>query len=479
MKKKTILLLVALSLVAMPLAASAAEFTLGGYIKMETIWDSTQIQKNLLSFIPRNNNANMQHGRLIMTAENSRMWFLIKGPKVWGAETTGYVEWDFDEHANVNTAAGGLSYSPNKARLGLRHAFFRLNWPDTELLMGQYWSLLTEEIPETVSFGADTVSGQPFLRTPQIRLTQVFGIGPGKLTSSIALCEPGDGLWGLSLDPTQTAVANNFTGESAETPKVEARVKYEADLWGKGAFWGAPRPFSIRFAGAWWRERFRDTFATAAAPQNGIGFGQNSYTNIFYFQRDQQYLNKWIVEGSLFIPIIPTYTTNFAGTMNLLTQWYVGSGVDGYFEDFPSTATFMNPVSGLGTAANPFAADRYTMNRFGGFVQLQYWFTNQWYMNALYGLTRAFAVPSDWIGINNVVGTGAGTDPVKTNQAFYLALWYRPIQALKFGLEYTYTRTDYFQSGGANVATIGAAPTGTITNLGENHRVMFGGYFFF
>jgi len=465
--KKSLFILVIVAVLAVPMAAMAAtEFSLGGYIKMEVIWDSTQVNKNLLGFISRNNDPNFQHGRLKFTAENSRMNFTIKGPKVWGADTSAYIEWDFDNHANeyvFTGAPGGGWASPEKARIGLRHAIFRLNWPETELMMGQYWSMLTEEIPETANFGAGTTGGQPFLREPQIRVTQMFGLGGGKMTASIALAEASNGLWGISLNSTQSTT-NPYGGESTETPKVEGRIKYDIDLWGKAAFWGTPRPFSVRLGAAWWKERFR------ASSQAGQVFGQDNFVGATVTQRDQQYLDHWLAEASVFIPLIPTHSANLAGTASLLTQWWVGAGLDGYFEDFPGTASYLNFNNAL--TPTSYVGDRQLLQRYGGFVQLQYYFTNQWYAQAMWGMNRAFGVDQDrWMGDTTA------NDPVKLNQHYYATLWYRPIQALKFGLEYTYVRTDYFQNRGATAA--GAVGTVNPTNIGENHRLMFCGFFFF
>jgi hypothetical protein len=49
-------------------------------------------------------------------------------------------------------------------------------------------------------------------------------------------------------------------------------------------------------------------------------------------------------------------------------------------------------------------------------------------------------------------------------------LYYRPIQALKFGLGYVYTRADYY-----NATTVQS----NRTNIGEAHSVRFAGWFFF
>jgi hypothetical protein len=109
--------------------------------------------------------------------------------------------------------------------------------------------------------------------------------------------------------------------------------------------------------------------------------------------------------------------------------------------------------------------DRELARQFGGFVQLQYYFTNQWFANVIWAMNRVYGVNRDqWMG------TTTSADPSKMHQHYYATLWYRPVQALKFGLEYTYARTDYFQNIRAGSNT---------TDVGENHRVLFVGNFFF
>jgi hypothetical protein len=462
--KKFIVFAVVLAFLVPAAAFAKCEFSLGGYIKMAVIWDSTQINKNLYYWVPRNNSLQGQHGRLKMTAENSRMNFTIKGPKLWGAKTMAYIEWDFDNAADIYVPNAGGWESPHKARVALRHAFFRFNWPQTELLMGSYWSILTEEVPETVNFGAATTAGFPFRREPQIRLTQLFSVGGGKVTASFVVAEPTNDLWGLALNTGQRAT-NQYTGESTETPQIEGRVKYDIDLWGKAAFWGKPRPFSVRLGGAWQRARFVGYDNVALRT-----FGESGYNVLAACYTQHEYLNKYMVQASLFVPILATHTQNLAGTASLLTQWWVGQGMDVWIEDRPTEASYMLLEQTVGR--NNYC-DRELMRRFGGFIQLQYYFTNQWYCNAVWGLNRAFGVNrASWVG-------EAAADPWSSNQHFYASLWYRPIQAVKFGLEYTYVRTGYFQN--ANEAVPGfAVPTpAKVENLGENHRVMFAGYYFF
>ncbi len=100
-----------------------------------------------------------------MLAVQSRLSGTISGPNAFGAKTSGKIEGDFFAQANDNI---------NLFRL--RHAFVKLAWTNTELLVGQYWNpmFVTSCFPGTVSFNTG-VPFQPFARNPQIRLTQKFG----------------------------------------------------------------------------------------------------------------------------------------------------------------------------------------------------------------------------------------------------------------------------------------------------------------
>ncbi len=51
---------------------------------------------------------------------------------------------------------------------------FRLNWPETELLFGQYWAFDNEYAPETAQDAGLNFHGTSTHRLAQIRLTQKF-----------------------------------------------------------------------------------------------------------------------------------------------------------------------------------------------------------------------------------------------------------------------------------------------------------------
>ena len=526
MNKKTILVLAIAALVALPVAAMGAvsaptspgafEFTLGGYVKMEADWDSTYTNINMVSPIARSNDPSGQHGRLKMTANNSRFNLTVKGPKVFGAQVTGFLE--FDVSANGGQLSGAVGTIDTAAAFRMRHAMFRLNWPETELLLGQYWGFFSEFTPEAAQDGCLQNTGSAVQRMPQIRLTQKF-LGTYTLSAMIAApTNMYDSITQAAFIPWNGIAANanigavpNLPGETTETPQVQLKAAYEKDLWGKAAFYGVPRGFVAQVAAAWQRTRYRagviaghSTFGQDQFNLLGIGasgFGGVTGMNTAQWVRNQEYLDPWIVQASLFIPVIPTTTANLAGTASISTQWYIGAGTDFVGEGVASNGSFLmfnNPGMTPANAAVNFYT-RQLKKSFGGFIQGQYYFTNQWYMNFVYGMNRAFGVSRDRNAACVTPANPEGymialpADMYNLWQSYNLTLWYRPVQALKFGVQYSYARTTYFQitqAGMINVPGTGAAANPAIglpavpggqqrSNFGENHRVMFAGFFYF
>jgi hypothetical protein len=469
--KKILIFAVALSLMVPAVAFAKAEFSLGGFIKLDAMWDTTQNNKTgPFSTVPRNTDPNNQHGYMRFTAQGSRFNFTMKGPKLFGAQVTGFIEIDFDSDPSSGQVSASSSYVPR-----LRHAMFRLNWPETELLFGQYWSLFSSWYAEGVQDGPFIVEGTPTARLPQIRLTQKF-LGDWSVI-------------GLVGDATARAFGNNFgagafnsrtpystlglttnSGEDAATPQVQGSVKYAHDWWGKAAYYGHPRPFTAQIMAGWQRSVARAQNIAVTSIDGSVAAVATRFNTT--------YVNPWCVMGTLFIPVIPTHSANLAGTASILAQYWIGQGVNafGWTGDNTNVYKFNNNVQ---TNLNPLV-DLELVKRWGGLIEGQYYFTNQWYASVAYGQTRTFGVDQSLITVNGVTFQEYGYDNVngglKWQQHVDATLWYRPIQAIKFGLQYSYLGAAYWTRLGNNNS---AAATTNVTNRGDEHRVEFAGYFFF
>ncbi len=479
--KKTLLILLVLAILAPSVALAATEFSLGGYIKLDSFWDSTQENKNMSTAIARNNDGLFHHGRFQMTPQSSRFNFTIKGPKLWGAQTTGFIEMDFDSTADPLLGATH-NFIPR-----LRHAMFRLNWPETELMFGQYWSMFCEYSPESVQDSAMNNHGMASARLPQIRLTQKFA-GSWTVAGLIGKpTDPGaaDANFSGALPAGSVGTQLGLEGQSSETPQLQGKIQYEADLWGKAPFYGRPRGFVAQVTGGWQRTRYRNNFAALGLNT----FGQNAFGTNSVIQGAQQNLDPWMVQANLFIPVLPTYSANLAGTASLSAQWFIGQGLGAFGEARDNDNSWFDF---MGRNANgAFLYDRKLTQMFGGYVQGQYWFTNQWFINAAWGMQRSFGIDRSISALltgqqaTNPAGYkyASNNDQVKLWNEIDLTLWYRPVEAFKFGLQYAYGRTDWLQK--LNNPAVGAAgqvqgqPAANNKDFGESHRVEFVAFMFF
>lgn len=151
---------------------------LGGFVKNDMFWDSRQTvsaREGHFLLWPAAENLDLDGNDMNGNASfnflsiQSRVGISVSGAKALNADISAKIEGDFFGQANSNV---------NLFRL--RHAYIKMKWESTEVLIGQYWipMFVTDCFPGTVSFNTG-VPFQPFGRNPQIRLTQ--NIGKSKL----------------------------------------------------------------------------------------------------------------------------------------------------------------------------------------------------------------------------------------------------------------------------------------------------------
>jgi hypothetical protein len=145
-----------------------------GFVKTDIFWDSRQtvsVREGHFLLYPENENLDINgedindKANFNMLSIQTRLRVAATGPDVLGAKSSAFVEGAF---------FGAINPDINEFRL--RHAFVKLAWPKTQVLVGQYWHPMfnTRCFPGTVSFNTGAPF-QPFSRNPQIRLTQSLG----------------------------------------------------------------------------------------------------------------------------------------------------------------------------------------------------------------------------------------------------------------------------------------------------------------
>ncbi len=174
MKKPPILFL-ALLLPLLSIAQDLPKFGIkfSGFVKSDIYFDSRQnvsAREGHFYLYPMNEAFDVNgvdiNGKSTfnMLSIQTRLKGAITGPDAFGAKTSAVIEGAFFGHT-----------APDINGFRLRHAFAKLTWENTELLVGQYWHamFITECFPGTVSFNTGAPF-QPFSRNPQIRFTQKF-----------------------------------------------------------------------------------------------------------------------------------------------------------------------------------------------------------------------------------------------------------------------------------------------------------------
>ena len=181
MKKNIILALLLISSFAINAQDKKEEPKFGikfsGFVKTDIFYDTRQtvnIREGHFLLYPENisldaNNDDINaKSSFNMLSIQTRLKGAISGPDAFGAKTSGVIEADF--FGNENTSFSDVN------GLRLRHAFVKMNWSTTELLVGQYWHpmFIAESYPGVASFNTGAPF-QSFSRNPQIRISQTFG----------------------------------------------------------------------------------------------------------------------------------------------------------------------------------------------------------------------------------------------------------------------------------------------------------------
>ncbi len=174
MKKLSILFFVILLPVLM-MAQDQSKFGIKftGFVKSDIYYDSRQgvsAREGHFYLYPMNESLDVNgvdiNGKSTfnMLSIQTRLTGVITGPDAFGAKTSALIEGAFFGHT-----------APDINGFRLRHAFAKLTWDNTELLVGQFWHamFITDCFPGTVSFNTGAPF-QPFSRNPQIRFTQKF-----------------------------------------------------------------------------------------------------------------------------------------------------------------------------------------------------------------------------------------------------------------------------------------------------------------
>ncbi len=219
--------------------------TFSGFVKTDVFYDTRQssasnaIREGHFYLFPDNvlndaagNDLNANPSFHILNIQ-TRLKGDISGPDAFGAKTSGAIEAEF-----FGTSESDLN------GFRLRHAYVKMDWLKTTLLVGQYWHPMfpVESFPGTISFNTGAPF-TPFSRNPQLKLTKKLGTASLSLTaySQRDFISPGpdgnsnkylrnSGLPGFNLQ-LRTPIGDALTGWSGlDYKRLRPELKTSANM---------------------------------------------------------------------------------------------------------------------------------------------------------------------------------------------------------------------------------------------------------
>lgn len=192
---------------------SSLDIQFYGYLKLDAAYDTSRIETgNYAKWVTRENQ-NDDDDQFNMTANETRLGFLINGSEKDGMTTSGKVEVDFY----------GAGAAENKAHLMMRHAYMKLDWKQKRfnILAGQTSDVISPLVPGTLNYSVGWWSGNIGYRRPQIRLTREYS-----LKDEVNLKLEG----ALARTIGRDSVTSTDSGEDSGTPTWQGRASVTLPL---------------------------------------------------------------------------------------------------------------------------------------------------------------------------------------------------------------------------------------------------------
>ncbi|MEI6554069.1 MAG: hypothetical protein WCL70_00610 [Paludibacter sp.] len=202
---------------------SSIKFKLYGFVRNDFYYNSRVNQESLdgLFYIyPKavELNSTNQDKNAVPQAEMlsiaSRVGFDITGSSIFGASSSAKIEADF------------AGFSTNYYVLRIRQAYAKLNWKNTELLVGQTWHPLFGSVMPTVLSLNTGAPYQPFNRSPQVRVKQI-------LNSNISLTAAA--IYQMQYTSQGPLGASASYIKNAIVPNLFIGTEYKSNHWTSGA----------------------------------------------------------------------------------------------------------------------------------------------------------------------------------------------------------------------------------------------------
>jgi hypothetical protein len=408
--------------------------TLYGYVEGDAISDSTRSFTDSAgnAQVARAGTPNGDNYRFTMATRDSRIGLRMLAPEMASVRTSAMLEMDFlGTQLPVGSAqpyqGTEAAYFTNPT-FRVRHMNFKLETPVVDVLFGQYWQLFGWEggfRPNTVQIQG--VPGELNSRTPELLISKAFR---GKLAT-------------FEVAVAATRPAQRDSG----VPDGEGGVRLAVDTWTGIQTTGATGtrlvPLSVALTGL---VRRVEVDAFSASPKTTV----------------ERVMNALAIDG--FLPVVPVTMHKKDNSLSINGEFATGYG----FADLYTGLTGGISFPALPTAGQTYTPDIdngiVTFDSRGGLHGIQW---TSYLVGAQYflpGVDGRLWISGNYSHIESANSHFYG-DPTKTTAAedwFDVNLFVDPMDALRFGLEYSNFNTMYVDG----VHAI-------------NHRVQLSGFFIF
>jgi len=215
---------------------SGLDIQLYGYIKADASYDSSRTTPGNYVLYVDSEKTNKGDDEFNLTANQSRFGVKITGPDDDLVRTSGLVEGDFY----------GSYADENKAKIQLRHAYLKLDWPQDKfsILAGQTSDTMSPLFPDTLNYTVLWDAGNIGYRRPQIRLTKGFPVGSDdelQLEGAVART--------IGRSNTLSPTVTSESGEDAGYPTFQGRASVTLP-------WVGFKPMTVGLSGHCGREEY-------------------------------------------------------------------------------------------------------------------------------------------------------------------------------------------------------------------------------
>ena len=426
---------------------SKYKLTIGGYVKVDYAYNSNQQQpSNYFNLITPDNGGISPKGSAgdssAMGIEQTRLWFKVDGPGIWGGKSSAFIEGDFFGIPNV------VLSSPD---FRLRHAYGTLDWDNGQLLFGQTWELFGGMLANTVDFRSGEGYGTPWQREPMFKATYIQKFDADNSLSYVGAVvmpqQTGDNSALMANSATAGALGTNWSTlggigatqapVNTNVPNFEGQLTFKSKSLGYApGYNGAMKELNLMAFALYGHARYDYT-----GFKHGSIDGEDSYGYGLY----------------AFVPILPSkdiknraMTASFEGQIYEASNMVWNGGTAAPFTQVGSGQIYGNAVADAATIT--------PMKDLGLAAQLIFYPTHEM------GLTAGFIDRIAANKSNEFAGVGAY---IKSDSMTYVNIAYDINAAVRVAAEYQNVMTTYGSATGA------PGPKG-IDNIGR-----FSMYYFF